>query len=60
MVKFFHCFLGIVMVERFPLGARFNHIVGFDSVTHQLGQLVKFTVDTMSFAVGVGPLLGSR
>jgi hypothetical protein len=60
VIKFFHCFLGIVMVEWFPLGPRFNHIVGFDSVTHQCGQLVKLTVDTVTFAVGVGPLLGSR
>jgi hypothetical protein len=59
-IEFLHRLRGIVMMKRLPLGSWFNHIVGFDSVTHQFGQFVQLTVNAMSLAVGVGPLLGTR
>jgi hypothetical protein len=59
-IKFLHRLGSIMMMKRLPLGPWFNHIVWFDSVTHQFGQFVQLAVDTMSLAVGVGPLLGTR
>jgi hypothetical protein len=59
-IKFLHCLGSIVMMERLPLCPWFNHIVWLDSVTDQLGQFVQLTIHTMAFAVGVGPLLGTR
>jgi hypothetical protein len=59
-IKFLHRLRGVVMMKRLPLGSWFNHIVGFDSVAHQFGQFVELTVNAMSFAVSMGPLLGTR
>jgi hypothetical protein len=59
-IKFLHRLRGVMMMKRLPLGSWFNHIVGLDPVAHQFGQFVQLAVDTMSLAVGVGPLLGTR
>ena len=60
MVEFLDRLFGIVMMQRFPLGSRIDDIVRFDPMTDQFGQFVKLASNPVSFAVGVGPLLGTR
>jgi len=60
MVQLFRRTLSIVMMHRLPFGTWLNYIVRINSMTHHFGEPMQFTFNAMSFAVGVGPLFGSR
>jgi N-acetylglutamate synthase-like GNAT family acetyltransferase len=48
------------MMRRLPFGAGFVGVVGLESVTHHVGELVQLALHPVTLAVGVGPQLGSR
>ena len=60
MVEFLDGSFRVMMMRGFPLGAGLVGIVGLESVTHQVGEFVQLTLHPVTFAVGVGPQLGSR
>ena len=52
--------LGIVVMQRLPLRARFLHVVRFESVAHRLLHEVQLAVHPVAFVVRVRPQLGAR